>query len=185
MGQVTGRAWKKAFATNQDQTAFASKVATVTKPSNDGVIDLTKDGIVYPRFMRFIPYGLGSADDTFSLRIWGWARVHASDPKKTLWVPTPIGEFACTISTAVGVAGSPVLDTERFADTIAPVALMLGDIKIAAGTSVNSETKVLTPANNTPAHVELPLDGWEMIEFDSDQTNATVPTVNVLYALVG
>lgn len=184
MHSVAGRTFRKAFAANKVATAFTAKVPTVTKPINDGIIDLNKDGIIYPWNLKILPYGLGSANDVYSLRMWGWSRIHASDPLKTLWVPAMIGEWVCTLGATTGVAGSPVLNTELFCDTIAPVALMVSDYKIGAGTSVHSEMRLFTPANDTPAHIVMPVDGWEMIEFDGDQTTNT-PEMNALIALLG
>jgi hypothetical protein len=89
--------------------------------------------------------------------------------------------LVCTAGTTVGVAGSSVLATERFADTITPVALMLEDRVIAAGTSVNSDVKIFSPANNTIAHVDLPFPAFELLEFTADQTTGT-PTQNILWA---
>lgn len=184
MLNVAGRPFRKAFAANKIATEFTAKVPTITKPVNDGIFDLTADGIIYPWNLKILPYGLGSANDVFSLRIWGWSRIGGGRPPNTLWVPAMIGEFVCTLGATTGVAGSPVLNTELFCDTIAPVALMVSDYKIGAGTSVDSECRIFTPANDTPAHLIIPVDGWEMIEFDGDQTTNT-PEMNALISLLG
>lgn len=171
-------------AANIDATSFASKIPTITEPVNDGVMDLRalQTGIVVPELIKLWVIGLGADNDVASIRIIGWHQV-VKTSTNTLWVPTIIGEFSCTFSTCVGVAGAAVLDTERFADTIVPVAARLADQVIAAGTATNSLVGVCSPANNTPGHIILPISGFEKIEFTVDQTTNT-PTVNILYSLL-
>lgn len=172
------RAFQKALTTNNNDSAFASRIPTITEPVNDGVITL---GGEVARRMLVVPYGLGSDNDAFSLRIIGWRHIGAGVPQSIpLWVPIILGEFTCICSTIVGVATAPVLNTERFCDTIAPVAARLADLVIAAGTAINSEVAVLSPTGNAGiAYLDLPLKGFEKVEFTFDQTTGT-PTMNCL-----
>lgn len=177
------RPLRRLRATNENASSFATRIPTITKPINDGVLDLTKNGNVIPCEIVLWPILLGSDNDVSSMRLIGWNSV-LLDTFVTLWVPTIIGEFVCTASTCVGVAGAAVLNTERFADTIVPVAARNEDLVIGAGTAVNSETAVLSPTNDTPAHIILPIRAFELFEATSDQTTGTA-TFNVLYRLLG
>lgn len=177
------RSPQRALATNAATSSFDSKVTTLTEPTNDGVIDLTAAGsnLFAPQKMKLWFIGAGSANDTFSVRVIGWHSIVKAGVQKT-WFPTPIGEFAVTLGTATGVAGGAVLATELWADTVTPVAAKVPDRDIAAGTAVNSDYEFASPADNTIAHVRMPIRGFEKIEFEFDQTLNT-PTMNVLYSL--
>ncbi len=156
---------------------------TITEPVNDGVIILADgSGQIVPCRAKFWFIGLGSDNDAFSVRIIGWTRVDL-DTMRPLWVPSLIAEYAVVVSAAVGVAGAAVLNTERFADTIAPVATHQGDLVIAAGTAINSEFQVLSPTGDVIGHVVMPLFGFEKLEFTFANTTGT-PTKNVIYAFV-
>lgn len=174
----------RALATNASTSSFASKVPTIAEPTNDGVIDLTHlaTSLLCPKRIKLWPIGLGSDNDAFSMRVLGWHSCILSG-SLTLWFPTVIGEFACTISAAVGVAGAAVLATERFADTITPVAARTRDRVIAAGTAINSNYEILSPTNDLIGHVIMPLGGFEKMELQFDQTTNT-PTMNCLYAFL-
>jgi hypothetical protein len=172
--------------TNLDATTFATKSPTLTKPvasATAAVINLTNNlpsGAIVPNRLKLLFLLLGADGDVASFRIIGWNKA-MDNTNPPLWVPQPILEVSCTASAVVGVAGSPVLSTERFVDTIAPVALMSEDRKIAAGTSLNADVFFYTPANDTIGHVILPNREFELMEFTLDQTTNT-PTGNILYA---
>jgi hypothetical protein len=174
---------------NASDANFPSKVATVTEPTGTGstateaaVLHLTNNNQFVPAFIKLWPFLLGSDNDVSSLRVIGWHRAK-QDTKLDLWVPTILGEFVCTASTAVGVAGSAVLNTERFCDTIVPVAARTLDQKIAAGTSTGSRYEIASQANDTPAVIVMPIFGVEKLEITFDQTTGTA-TGNALYSLL-
>jgi hypothetical protein len=170
---------RRLMAANANSSAFTAKAATITEPSGTAVVNVGKLGQLVPARVMMWPIGLGSDNDVSSMRLWGWHRV-VQDTMLDLWQPSIIGEWVCTFSTAVGVAGSAVLNTERYADTIAPVALLQADQKIAAGTSLSSLYEIFTPANNTPGWIIAPIYGVEKLEWDFDQTTGT-PTQNVIF----
>lgn len=171
--------------TNLDATSFASKIPTITKPaasSTVAIIDLVNDfgnGGMVPTWWKFEFLLLGADNDVASFRFIGWNRA-TGNSTADLWVPQTFAEFSCTASAMVGIASTAVLNTERWCDTIAPVALMIEDIKIAAGTSLSSDTRVHTPQNDTSGYVIMPIRGYELLEFTLDQTTNT-PTGNVLF----
>lgn len=180
------RPFQRALATNANTSSFASKIPTITEPINDGVLNLLGGGgVLVPQFIMLIPIGLGANNDGFSMRLLGWRHIggNANIPVNRLWIPVIIAEYTVLLGNVTGIAGSPVLDTEFFADTMAPVAARQADDVIAAGTAVQTQYKLLSPVNDTPAHAVVPIDGWEKIEFQFDQTTNT-PTCNCLYALL-
>lgn len=180
----SSRPIRRLRATNENASSFASKIPTVTEPTNDGVLNLAKQGnLMVPQMIKLWPILLGSNDDVSSMRIIGWHQV-LLDGSLTLWLPTILGEFVCTASTCVGVALSAVLATEAFCDTIVAVAARNEDAVIGAGTAINSETFVLSPTNNTPGHIVMNLRAMEKLEITSDQTTGT-STFNCLYSLLG
>jgi hypothetical protein len=173
------RVVRRWLAANQSATSFASKIPTITEPTGDGILDLRP----FPQpWVKLWPILLGAENDMASLRIIGW---HSAilDTYKTLWFPSVIGEFACTAGTAVGIAGAAVLNTERFADTITPVAARTRDEVIAAGTAIGSKYGILSPTNDLIAHVIMPIAGFEKLELTSDETTGT-PAINALYAFL-
>lgn len=176
------RLLRRVRTTNEDASSFASKIPTITEPVNDGVLNLVAEGGRVPECIKLWVLLLGSSNDVSSMRVIGWHKC-LLDGKTTLWIPTPIGEFVCTAGAQGGVAGSAVLNTELFADTIIPVALKLRDGKIAAGTSIMSDYRIESPADDTIAHIIMPIAGFEKLEFTSDQTTNTA-TFNVLYTFL-
>lgn len=174
------RLFRKALTTNSTSSSFPSKIPTVTEPTNDGVIDFRRGGAnnSVPQFMQVLPYGLGSDEDAFSLRILGWRHIGEGPPQGSptwLWVPVILAELTCTLGTAAGIAGAQVLNTELFADTLTIVS----EPTITAATTRQGTVDMMSPANNTPAWFSLALDGHEKIEFVFDQTTNT-PTMNAL-----
>lgn len=186
----------KALPTNAASAAFTAKTVCTTglTPLGNAPTQAAMDAVglvriaaeggsggYVPTWARIYPYGLGSDNDGFSLRLWGWFHIGAGPDGAKLWMPTILGEFTALISGFVGVAGAPVLNTERFADTIGIVALD-GEYTITADVTRFGTVQLFTPANNTPGCVQVPLRGAEWIEWDFDQTTGT-PTMNVLYQL--
>ena len=179
------RPFKRAFSANQNQTAFVAKTPQLAKPSGSGVIDLTNEGILCPSLLKVIPVGVGAANDTYSLRVWGWAKVLGGGDSPNggttpnLWIPVRLAELAVTLGAGTGLAGSIVPATELFADTITIVAT--GEGTMTANTTRDGNIVLYSPASDITAFAVLPILGFDLIEFDSDQTLNT-PTVNVLYS---
>lgn len=165
-----GANYRKARTTNATDTSFASRVATLTEPTGTGVIDLRSQG-ASPRWVSLIPYALGDDDDVFEMWVIGWRKVVVDGV--TLWIPTRLVKLTCTVSTAVGVADSPVLATERFADTITA----------SMGVS-NVSYQLFSPTDNTIAHALVSPDGCEKIELIFDSTTGDPTSMNCLVAKV-
>lgn len=180
---------QKALAANANSSGFTAKTATlaggtgVSAPNSSAILVASPEtgGGFVPTWIRLYPYGLGSDNDVFSLRLWGWWHLGSGTDNNKMWMPSILTEISCTISAFTGYAGGLVLNTERFADTISLVA-NVGEYSITAVTTRIGTVQLFSPQNDTPACAQVPLRGCEYIEFDWDQTTGT-PTTNCLYQL--
>lgn len=129
--------------------ASGSLAVTTTEPTNAGVLRRPTVGGFTPTKLRLLPFAAGSDGGTFTLQIVAWSAVSG------LWVPSTLCEATCTLSTFVGAANQAVIETERFADTIALVANK---------GNANVDAVVLSPADNTPAHLVVDVKGAEKVE---------------------
>lgn len=162
----------RALAANATDSTFPSRIPTLTQPAL-AIGDL--DGNIQQNGLLVMPFAIGADNETFSMRLIQW-RYIGSGPQaySRLWVPTVLAEFACTLCAAVGVASSPVLNTERFCDTITLVG--------STG-NANISHEIVSPGNDTIAYILLDLKGAHLWEPTFDI--GTGPTsMNALYALM-
>lgn len=143
----------KIRSANATDTSFPARPVTTTEPAGNGVLDLRQ---FTPSNLVVIPFGSGSDNTTFDLRIIAWNRIG------TLWVPTILAQASCTLSASVGVSGQSVTDTDRFADTVT--------LSLIASAGVDAFAK--SPANDTPATIVVDALGAEKIEIVFDLTGA-------------
>ncbi len=129
-----------------------------------------------PCAIQVMPYGLGSDNDVFSMRLVGLRRIaQPIADGRCQFVREKIAVLACTISAAVGLAGGQVINTERFADTIS----ITFEATYTADTTRAGTIMLYSPADDTPANAIVPLVGYEAVEIEWDQTTGT-PTMNAL-----
>jgi hypothetical protein len=133
-----------------------------------------------PCAIELWPYGLGSDNDVFSMRLLGWKRLFPlGSTGRQFWVPSLIATLSCTLSAFVGLASGPVIETERFCDTI---SISFEGTKTADVTRTGS-VLLYSPANDTPGRAVVKVEGFEAIELQFDQTTGT-PTMNSLFSLL-
>lgn len=151
--------WFKARSSNDTSGSFGSRAATTTAPTvgSSGVISPGQLNGAVARTLKLVFYGAGSDNDTFDARLYGVAYANG------LYVYVPLLQVSCTLSAAVGVASATVTNSERFADTIATPALGQGGIDVV----------VTSPANDTPAHLLVDVQGFSYLALDFDMTGAT------------
>jgi hypothetical protein len=176
MDMLTVRQFRRAKTTNSSG-GFTAKVPVLIKPANDGVIDLVQDGNTIPGTLKIMAVGVGSDNDAMAVRLWGWTLVGGPGATLPVWVPVLIAELNFVLSTTVGVAGTVVPATERIADTVTIVT----EASITAATTRQGEVLLTSPATQLPALALVPLRGFELVEFDFDDTVGT-PTMNALFA---
>jgi hypothetical protein len=149
--------YQKARAALSTDANFPSIVPTATAPSGTGVVSNPKVGNEAPNWVQIIPFGEGADNSTFDLRVIGW-----KPSSLGLWVPTILAQAACTLSAAVGVAGYEVIDTQRFADTIALTQVL---------TSVDS--KLSSVGSDLVASFQVETRGCAFIQVTFDLGTAT------------
>lgn len=175
--------FRKARSVNQTSNGYVSKIPTVTEPTGDAatatgasVIDIGTDGNYCQNGMIILPYGIGSNNQTMSVRVIGWRKVGLTDGQggatTTIWIPVVLAEFACTLSsTPIGIAGAQVLNTELFADTI---TLTYGNNNVSV--------EIISPAADIIAHAVLDLKGFKKVEL-SFTTGGSATSCNALVAM--
>lgn len=170
--------WQKARRTNSTQNGFPARVPTKTHPRLGlaGAAGATVMEVVKTRGMalsqnllRVKPYALASDDGTFSVRAYGWGAIvpQAQDPNENLYDPQLLFEASCVACTATGLAGTQVLNTERFCDAI---TLVTGDTSLV---------KIVSPGSNVPAFLVFDFLGFPDVELVFSLT-ANVTSMNAL-----
>lgn len=180
MGRQTNYQLARQIA-NTNSGGFPSRIPTTTKPIADpatatgqAAISFT-DGIggVIPSKITIIPLLVGNDNVTGSLRLIGWKRIHGTSQINTLWIPITLLTIDATASAAVGISGSPVPNTYRFADTIDLPADTGEPVKEADVTDTGTVTRY-SPKNDTVAWVEVDdLKGCELFELTTNVGTAT------------
>lgn len=168
----------KARSVNQTSTSFVSKLATATEPRGDAatatgasVQELT-GATVSQNGIMVCPYGTGTNNQTFNMRVLGWRSVGTNVQTK-LWIPVLLCQFACTLSsTLVGVATKVIVATELFADTL---TLTYGNDDISVD--------IVSPANDLPAHALVDVKGCQKLEL-TFETGSSATDCNCLIAFL-
>jgi len=153
---------------------------TATTPTGDGVLSIgggeTGQGGKVSNGLLIVPYGVGSATNTFSMKIYGWRSVRqrqgATTPIIPLWVPYLLASFTCTLCTLAGVAGTPVDNTHLFCGTI---TLGVGNANIS--------NEIISPTGNVMASIILDRKGSQLVEVRFG-TGGSATSANCLYAEV-
>ena len=142
--------FRKVRTTNSLVTSsWPARIPTTTKPSGEGIID-NGAGVV-SNYLMIIPFGTSADGTQFQTRVLGWSKV--SGTGTTVWIPVKLlNAQVCTLSsTCLGVDDSNFENEEFLCDTIATVT----------GTDL---VEVVSPADNTVAHLTLDTKGFEIIE---------------------
>lgn len=122
--------------------------------------------------LQLFPYGTGSDNNTFSLRVIAWHAVNPpnNDLNKNIYIPTTLCELAVTLSATIpGVAGCQVVDTELFADTI---TITTGDTSLV---------KLYSGANNTVAWAVIDYLGAPFVEVTFNINSGSTTDMNALF----
>jgi hypothetical protein len=147
---------------NSTAANFTAKIPTATEVAHapdTGIHDILhatygfgyKGSGQMPQYMQIVPFGGNADNETFSMRLWGWNKVHAT----ALWVPQLLCQLDCTLGAGSGAA----VETN---------VLMVDTIAIVTGTA--SDSYIQTPANDTQASIIVSLRGCSIVEFDFDLT---------------
>jgi hypothetical protein len=164
---VSAYPFRVILAANSTSTGFTSKVATTTKPSGNGVIDLQTANSIQ-KFLQLAPFGTDGSNDTFNMRVWSWVETIDVQPK-TVWIPLLLNELNITLGN-IALAG---IGTGNYqADTIT----------ISAG---DGSSPISSPANDCGANILIHTRGSRLIELDWDLAGAQeAVSMNSLYRFV-
>lgn len=174
------RPLRRGLAANSTATVFPARAPVTVRPTNDGVIDLTQEGDLVPRFMKLWAIGVGSDNDAFSVRVIGWSLLLDTGTKQSVWFPSPIAELAYILGASAGLGTTVIPSTELIADTVTIVheGQLSDDTTLFQGEIVR-----YNPADDTVGWAQVPIYGFQMVEFLFSNTTNT-PTKNVLYSLL-
>lgn len=185
--ETLSQEFRKARAVNQTSTTFVAKKPTKTEPAGDAgtatgasVVDLGSGGEYAQNGVKLAFYGVGSNNNTFSARVFGWSQVRnplsTGDLNVIVWVPVLLCEVLVTLSSNIpGVTGGTIGTTELFADTIAIV-----------GTSGNPNVsmEIVSPADDaTMGHVILDVKGFKKLEL-TFSTGSSATDANALLTML-
>jgi hypothetical protein len=149
---------------------YPTRVATTTDPAGDGVVALGQGGALTPQWLDLFPVGHGSDDATFTLKVLLWYHTQGITPgTPKIWFFRTLGEWTCTLGTCVGVAGSDLDNTVRFADTITMTGGPTLITNAAAPTTLTAAPIVekwfnTSPTGNVPGTLTVPALGARKAE---------------------
>lgn len=154
-------------------TALGAIAQQQTKPATvDGVSAVFQ---VIGNQTTIWPVLEGADNVTGILGLWRWAKARGSG---TLWFNTLIGMWNCTAggTECLGFADSPVLNTERFADTLTEDGV----------NNTKMQIQVYNPAGDThpdiPGYILLDQFGSGLLEARFDVGSAT--SMNLLHSSI-
>lgn len=158
---------------NITAASITNPVPTLTEPTGDGVLNIgSPEGGITPNGLLIIPYGVGTATNTFTMNVYGWRHTSGYGGAQKLWVPYMLASFTCTLSTTTGVAGADLVVASKLCDTI---ALITGNANIS--------NEIISPTGNAVAHIILSGKGSTKVEFRFG-TGSSATSCNALAAMI-
>jgi hypothetical protein len=160
---------------NVTASSITFPVPQTATPSGDGVIEMGGTvGALAPNGLILVPFGVGSATNTFTMNAYGWRRtvgggVPSTDP---LWVAYQLAAFTVTLCTVPGLANTDVNASQLFT----------GTITLTSG-NANVSTEVVSPTGNVVAHIVLDAKGSQFVELRFG-TGGSATSCNCLAAKV-
>lgn len=183
---------------NSTDAALVAKTVSVTAPNGDGVIPVGATGGAESAVcVKLVPFGVGSATNTFKMTVWGWSSTSGSFgaavggptnnlPNAKLWFAVKLATYTCTLCTITGIANSDIGTTQKFCGTIVqtygPVYGTAATPADALQSSYHSGAAIYTPTGNVLAMVELVTEGFRYLEVGFDM-NSSATSANALWQL--
>lgn len=165
-------AFRKFCSSNSTSASFPSKIPTTTQPTGGGVWDFTgtisPDGLLIPSTILVVPYGTGTDNATFKMRLIGWRNL-IDATLTTIWVPVVLAQYTCTLSATVGVASAALIATERMVDTLTADAM-----------NPSGGVEDVSPTNDLVSHFVADIKGFPIIEATFDM-NSSATAANALW----
>lgn len=111
---------------NSTATSHAEKEVRLSAPDSPA-IDMSPYGTggfasaqMVPSYVQILPFGVGSSDQAFGLRIWGWTKVVGAE----IYVPQLLADWQCTLGSTSGCdatglqSGSGILLCDTIVETV-------------------------------------------------------------------
>ena len=158
--------FRYAQAANSTSTAFTDFNATSTEPSGTGIFDLTAvpygNNNSVPTWLQLVPFGAGSDDQTFDMRVYGYTETVPADlvTDTKLYIPQLLLDISCTMC------------ARTFSDHAASTFLV-DTITVNDGAADNGWRSLIDCQENMAASVVIHSRGCRFLRFDFDMTGAT------------
>lgn len=150
-------------------SAIANPADTFVDPTGDGVLDFGHYGVMAANDLLLVPYGVGTATNTFLLSVFAWDLVPGNQgTAQSAWTAYLLASFTCTLCTAAGLAGATVDATQLYCGTI---AVVVGN----AGVDVD----VISPTGNLKASIMMDVKGAKKVTVRLDR-NGSATSCNTL-----
>lgn len=154
-------------------TSIANPATSFASPGSGqttGVITMGAGSEFSNNGLLLIPYGVGSATNTFLMSVFAWDFVHPVVTQRAqVWVAWLLASFTCTLNTVAGLAGGEVDETQLFCGTI---ALVSGNANIS--------NEIVSPTGNLIASIVLDTKGAKMVQ-PLFARNASATSANAIY----
>lgn len=152
-------------------TSIANPACTAAGPTGDGIILMgSPSGAYSSNGLLLVPFGVGSATNTFLMSVFAWDFVHPKTAQNAgMWVAWLLASFTCTLCTVAGLAGGEVDATQLFCDTIT----------LGKG-NANVSNEIVSPTGNVIASIVLDTKGAKRVQ-TSFVINASATSCNTLY----
>lgn len=153
-------------------TSIADPADTLTDPTGTtGVINLLGNpaGPDVANGLELIPYGVGTATNTFLLSLYAIAKIAPASGVGPAWTYKLLCSFTCTLCTKAGIANSPVNASQLYCGTI---TLSVGN--------ANVSNEIISPTGNNGASIRLDNVGAGLVKPVFAMNNSAT-SANALY----
>lgn len=168
------------YKTDATTASFPTLSPTTGSPAGDGVVQLAPNtqlanGQTADNNIKFLFYGTGGDNSTFSAQIVYWSSVpflkknNVASSTVDLWVPEIVCNIDGVLCATVGSSGTYIDASHRFADTLS----------LTSSTANITANAIISPANNSIASITMDLSGTQMVEVIFDLGSATA--MNAIY----
>jgi hypothetical protein len=140
-------------------TSIANPAAQMNSPGGlPGAINMGAGGDMSSNGLLILPFGVGSAGNTFLMSAFAWDEVRGNNPNAipggvSLWVAWILASFTCTLNTNTGQAGTDVDNTHNF----------VGTIVLGVG-NANISNEIISPTGNVNASILLDTKGAKYVQ---------------------
>lgn len=165
--------YQRLYETDQTLSTLTTVIELISRPTpvlnalgvyvpQDGYMDMagsTDPGYNIrpniPSALKLIFWGVGTAAQTFQCKIWGLRRVVPRVTGVTVsYLRVPLALITCTLGTGTGVSGGLLGTGVKGVSAIA----------LATGYNANVGIEVVSPADNTLAHVIVVTKGEPLLQ---------------------